>query len=216
MHLFPRLISTLFAAAVLLPIPTALAADEPSVLSVTAERLDPRWGGQTIQFIIENKKEKEKRKATLFLSSNFVGKTAENVRLGHFEAIDMKRMELDRQTLINWQLGLGAESSEFADINKIPKGAIYATIGGYRLDPHSPLRSDALTFLERVWDLATWKPMKAVRITKKAGSNFVTLRYKGDINYRERKTIEELGCIKLKKIALACQIPHYGIAYLLP
>src|SRR3989338_4624200 len=102
------------------------SASEPDILSVTAERLHRRWGGQTIQFVIDNQKEKDKRRATLFLSSNFIGNPGEHVRLGHYETFDLRRMELDRQTLINWQVGLGNETSEFADIDRQQPGLVRA------------------------------------------------------------------------------------------
>jgi hypothetical protein len=204
----------------ILALTTAYASQEakpknPDVLSVSAERNSFQWGGQTIQFVIQNNRSTENRKATLFLSSNFIGRPSETVRLGHYEANDLKRMEFDRDLLANWQNGLSMETKEFADIDRLNPGMIRVYVGGFRLDPHAPLRADAMTFLERVWDLANWIPVESVQITKKKGSESIVLRYKGKVAFREKKKISDFDC-KRDKAKLVCNIPRFGTAYLLP
>lgn len=194
---------------------------EPDVLSVSAERLDPRWGAQTMQLVIENHREKEKRKATLYASSNFIGLPSENVRLGHFEAHDLRRMENDRHTLVNWHLGLANTPGELAKTGNRQSPAIRAYVGGIYLGPSAPQYSDALTFLERAWELVTWIPVDAVHIRKQAGKDEIVLRYKGKVTLRERKGVKDFNCRKEKSAdgnstALVCAIPRFGTAYLLP
>ena len=48
----------------------------------------------------------------------------------------------------------------------------------------APAREDALTFLEKSWDSAFWKPMDALEIRKKAGDPKVRLRLRGRYEVR--------------------------------
>lgn len=199
------------------------ASSEPEVLSISAERTRKQRGNESVLFLLENKSDPLKRRAILTINSNFLESPKEVIRLGTFETNDVRGLEAERRLLINWSKGVGRETQEFADIHRTPRGQTHVFVGGFRLDPFSPVRSDALAFLERVHELSVWRATDAIEIRKKPGNSEVVVRYLGAKNFREKKTTKELDCLLGKpnrsektkaEEELLCFFGRYGTAWL--
>ena len=186
---------------------------EPDTTAVMAERTHPIMGGQGVTLFIEN--HPKKRRAILDISSNFLERPAELVRLGHFESRDLYNMERHRVHMIGMARHMKTEEQPINNAPPFKNGDTIVSAGGFDLDAYSVYREDALTLLSEAWHLSPWKPIDAVIVYKKKGSANVILRYRGKRELRVSKTTEELKCISVSNKTILCRIPKYGSVYLL-
>lgn len=205
-----------FSLIVLTSWPDPGESAEVPIVSAIAERHRVNGRRESVNFLIENTAEKSSRRARLSITGNFLEKAGPIVHLGHYKTDRMAKLEDDRRLLLNWSQGLAAEGRQYSDEHPNAREGIHAYVGGFALDPYSPLRSDALTFLSKVWEKASWEPIDAVEIRKSPKKETLTLRYRGKRNYREVKTTKDLGCgaDPADSQQIYCFIPGYGTAYL--